>query len=181
MTEELKRNAPHIQRRGKLASQHPKLSLSGRILKLYRLILRVNEFDLTYKTLSEKMAKQRKPRFLHPDQCLQVFEKQCNKQNIISTKKVNCQRIILSNNIQNLHNAFIQMLDLVIHPSVYRIHSTSRPQEHQIKRHVNVSTISMQHWCLWSWSHSMLWPPADLKSVVLQQVNLVFYPPAPDV
>lgn len=64
MTAELRRNAPRTHRRGKLASQHPKLYLSGQILKKYRLIHRVHEFGLTYKTLTEKIPKQRKPRFL---------------------------------------------------------------------------------------------------------------------
>ncbi|XP_060749656.1 uridine-cytidine kinase-like 1 isoform X5 [Tachysurus vachellii] len=111
---ELRRNAPRTHRRGKLASQHPKLSLSGQILKKYRLIHRVHEFGLTYKTLTEKIPKQRKPRFLQTiSLSVHSFLENnarmtTDKQDTITRKKVKCQRIILNDTLQNLHIAFVQ-------------------------------------------------------------------------
>lgn len=114
LTAELKSSAHHIPRRSKLVAKHAQLSLSGRILKKYRLLHRVHEFGLTYKTLREKMQKQRKPSFLQRiSRSVHMFLENnsrvtTDKQDTITRNKVKRQRMILTNTMQNLHGVFLQ-------------------------------------------------------------------------
>lgn len=102
MTAELRRNAPRTEE----ANLHPSIQ--------YCLIHRVHEFGLTYKTLTEKIPKQRKPRFLQTiSLSLHSFLENnarmtTDKQDTITRKKVKRQRMILTDTLQNSHIAFVQ-------------------------------------------------------------------------
>lgn len=137
----------HIQRRGIVASR--KLSLFGRILKMYHIIHMVNEFGLTYKTVREKIPKQRSR---HPEKCL-IYNARItiDKQNTITRKK--CPKMK------------IKMLELIMSEVFILLYIASII--HHIPKSLRSKDMSMsipQVCNIYHWSHSMLQTPTNLKT-----------------
>ncbi|KAL2102031.1 hypothetical protein ACEWY4_003792 [Coilia grayii] len=111
LSKALHKNVHHTHKSGKLT---PHTTLSGKILKKYRMMHQVREFGFSYKTLKEKTPIQRKPNYIQMISSVvhTFFENNArittDKQDTITRKKVKRQRMIMTDTMQNLHYSFTE-------------------------------------------------------------------------
>ena len=114
LIEEFNKNKNNLQFPHKSAQKSNNLTLSGRVLKKYRLMHQTKQFGLTYNTLRKRRTADKKPTYIHKiTQVVQDFYHNASrmttdKQDTITRKKVKHQRMILTDTIFNLHREFIR-------------------------------------------------------------------------